>query len=979
MKDLKPGSIDRTHLSRVLVASLAFIVPLTIVLVSVTPIWSDILERGFIALLCKILLALVLGFLFMGYSNMRTKLARSQVEQQSALKAMHESEERFRKAIQNSPLPCIIHAEDGQVLMVSDSWSKVTGYSSAEIPTMSTWTKLAHGDDSGSMIDEIKSQFDVAETLRGVKREIRTKGGELRILEINNSPLGSIPDGRRLMYTIAQDVTDRIHSESLLQETKAILQAAMDQSTAGIAIADAPSGKLRYINAAALRIGGASREALVDDVDVDNYVSSWKLFDLNGALLEADQVPLTRALLYGETVSREFVIKPPNAERRIVAASAAPILDPTGKVSAAVVVFPDITALKVTETELRHSNEQLEQVVEQRTAELVVARDQAQAANRTKGEFLANMSHEIRTPMNAIMGMIYLMEKTMLQPKQQEYTEQIRTATSSLLTLINNILDLSKIESGKLELEAIEFSYARVLERVLTLIGPRATEKALPIFIDTAEDVPQMLVGDPFRLEQVLINLCNNAVKFTEHGEICIATRLLEQQPGKTLLKVNVSDSGIGIAPEQAQNLFQAFTQADASTARRYGGTGLGLAICKTLVELMGGNIGVQSEPGKGSTFFFSVEFSLPNQNAQARPMEKSVPAAERHFTGQSILLVEDDPFNQEIIKELLENRGCVVVQAMNGKDAFDLARKERYSAILMDIQMPTMDGFEATSLLRADPATRNLPIIAMTAHAGTEERNRFLAAGMDDHIAKPFEPNDLFETLARWIPVSEAKRMAHSTRGIAHLLESARQQNAQIPAAIDGINLPSGLSHAMGRPKLYLSLLASFAASRADTALQIRNALAHGELVQAKRIAHTLKSVAGAIGAKELSVAAAALEQAIAMPDQDSLPKKLAEFERHLMVVVKGILAALPAKQDKASEEKSRYGDLRMLKNLIHESLTLLDSDIGRASRMRESLEDSLTQCGYGDACRTWRLQMDSFDIDGARLTLKSILEQLQ
>jgi signal transduction histidine kinase len=384
---------------------------------------------------------------------------------------------------------------------------------------------------------------------------------------------------------------------------------------------------------------------------------------------------------------------------------------------------------------------------------------QAEAANRAKSEFLANMSHEIRTPMNAVLGMTDLALRTEPTPAQRAYLTQARQAAQSLLRILDDILDFSKIEAGRLDLEQSCFSLDEAVGRVTLVVQHRIAEKNLSLAVRRGKGVPDWLVGDPLRLGQVLINLVSNAVKFSDQGEIGLEIDHAASPTGGVMLRFTVLDQGIGMTAEQAATLFRPFIQVDSSTTRRYGGTGLGLAISKQLVELMGGDIGVESTPGTGSSFYFTACFSLPDQDQmeaarQGDLQSKSVDEAAlvRKIRGLKVLVVEDNAINQMLAEELLGTvAGAEVTLAENGREALDRLERDRFDVVLMDVQMPVMDGITATREIRRQPRFDRLPIIAMTANALQRDREQSLAAGMNDQINKPFEPVELFSVLAKW------------------------------------------------------------------------------------------------------------------------------------------------------------------------------------------------------------------------------------
>ncbi|WP_162888686.1 7TM diverse intracellular signaling domain-containing protein [Dechloromonas sp. HYN0024] len=436
----------------------------------------------------------------------------------------------------------------------------------------------------------------------------------------------------------------------------------------------------------------------------------------------------------------------------------APFFDENGKLIGTVGSGRDITERKQIETELARHRDHLENLVAERTAALSIAKEAAEAANRAKTTFLANMSHELRTPMNGIMGMNALALRRATDPVQIEHLHKVKGASEHLLSIIKDVLDISKIEAERMELDLVDFELSTLLESLDAQASPLAHQKDLRLEINGPGNQPCRFTGDATRLRQILLNLTSNAIKFTNHGTVTVSSSVVEENRQSALIRFEVQDTGIGISAEDQPRLFNAFEQADSSTTRKYGGTGLGLAICKRLVQLMGGNIGVDSQPGEGSTFWFAVRLAkaaaptAADLSQQATPIEEQFRAS---HAGVRVLLAEDEPVNQEVARELLESVGLIVDIANDGVEAVAMVKQADYRLVLLDLRMPNMNGFEAARAIRALPGREKTPLLALTANAFSEDKALCTAAGIDEHIGKPVKPEALFATLFKWLAVS--------------------------------------------------------------------------------------------------------------------------------------------------------------------------------------------------------------------------------
>ncbi len=972
--------------------------------------------------------------------------------QQDASREARCAEETSRRILESSPVAIVINRTDGPPLFANSRAAELADTDMQEFlrrPAVSWFRDPA-------LAGQLIARLQQGKPVRDYEIEFRRASGEALWTLVSMTRV--VFQGGPAQLTWVYDITSRKSAEQELRK----LSVAVEQSPSMLVITRS-DGIIQYANPCFCRIVGRRPDELIGT---------------RPALLDAAGQPIDylagqwQALEGREVWKRECQLRRDPRSPLWVGISVSGLVDGAddGKagISHCVWVFEDVAVHRQTLDTLRHAKRLAEEAAEAKT------------------RFLANMSHEIRTPMNAILGLARLSLDAGPDPRQRDYLEKIQTAAGSLLGIVNDILDFSKIEAGRLGIEATPFSLDQLLDRVITVIAHRAREKGLRFLVAVQPGLPRQLVGDPLRLGQVLINLMGNAAKFTEQGEIRLQIDGHDTDDGQLALGFTVSDTGIGMDASQITRLFEAFSQADSSMTRRFGGTGLGLAISRHLVELMGGHLGVDSQPDQGSRFSFTLRLdraeAAPSlvpatpagthvlvvdtdpasrrilqhllaelshtsegcgslaaardtllQAERGRPFdllllapgpdidaaafarqlppegprllvltafgdEADIPRADGRLhlpttatslheaiatalaprgdatpptttprpsqpaplAGLRILLVEDNDINQLIARGLLEQLGATVSVAANGRlaiDALQAAGPEAFDLVLMDLQMPVMDGLEAARQLRREPRFRSLPIVAMTAHAMAEQRRQCREAGMDDHIAKPIIPEQLAETIL------------HHTR-----LRSRGEHPAPQPAApglprVEGLDTAGGLRRCSGNLELYLRLLARFAGNQAATLASIDTALASGHHQEAERLAHTLHGTAANLGADALRQAARELESALrdGRPGADARDRLARECD----ILARGLAGTLPPPV--APPPASTEPDADALDAAIARLVALLTSSDGAAPEAFRDIRAALTARFGLSAIAKISEAIDHYDYDQALACLNA------
>jgi two-component system, sensor histidine kinase and response regulator len=921
-------------------------------------------------------------------------------ERRKVEEALRESEGFSHRLLEHSPNPIVVQDSDTSIIYVNPACERLTGYSASELIGQKAPYPYWPQEQKENLLKTMLNHFDQDQLLSD-EREFQKKSGERFWVEISATIIKGVEGGLKQVISNYIDVTERRQVEEALRESEEFSSSLLTAAANPIIVFN-PDQSIKYVNPALEELTGYTNAEIQGEKAPYPWWPDDKTSEYAANFLD-DLSPGTH--------KKECVFKKRNGELFWVAISATSIMS-NGKMKYIIKLWDDISQRKSMETLL------------------VSAKETAEAATRAKSEFLAHMSHEIRTPMNAIVGLAHLALKTDLSTKQRDYLNKMQSSANSLMSIINDILDLSKIEAGKIEIETTNFRLDSLLNNLVDMFSSKVKEKSLDISLRIEPDVPRELKGDSLRIGQVLANLVSNAVKFTETGTIVVATQVVDRDAKQVKLRFSVRDTGIGMTQDQQAKLFQPFTQADSSTTRKYGGTGLGLTISKQLVNLMGGEISLESKPGAGSTFAFILPLGLQSQNLNT---DQIVPAAIRNLQvlvvddnpeaeellqqmlqemsfqvtitgsgraalkelenrdrsydlvlldwrmpdmdgfetarrikglislpkipkifivtaygreeamhqakelgvdaflvkpvgysvlfnaivdafyqdqktveddriqteesvnlrGATVLVVEDNEINQQVAQELLEGFGLRVKIANNGKEATEiLSRDNHFDAVLMDLQMPEMDGYEATSFIRNDLNVKSLPIIAMTAHALDSEVKRSIEIGMNDYVTKPVDPDKLRSTLEKWIKTTKPPSPVNAETRTPDIYST------ELPVSIPGIDMQSALKRLMGNKKLLNKLLRDFIENYGNISEQIREVVARQDLAAAGRIAHTFKGVSGNLSASELYAIAQDLEVDIRQNNLDGINDKLLKLDEGIKTVKSAISSSSSIKE---------------------------------------------------------------------------------
>ncbi|HIJ62687.1 MAG TPA: response regulator, partial [Rhodospirillaceae bacterium] len=752
----------------------------------------------------------------------------------------------------------------GTIVEVGDSFCQMLGYSRAEMIGMhiGQWdAKFPTDQISGSLA----RLFERGGSLK-LETCYRHKDG--RIIDVELTGITLKMNGLMVLHTSARDITERKLAEANLLRTTALLRSIGENSLEPIYAKDI-DGHLLYANPSLLAVIGKSADAVLGHTDAE-----WHSDPKQAAAIMVND---RRIMESGVAEVIEEVFDTADQGTRTFRSAKAPLYLDDGSLIGIVCVSSDVTSI-------------------------MTAKAEAERANEAKSAFLANMSHEIRTPMNGIIGLAHLAKAGEMDAKTRERVDAIEGSAKRLLGILNDILDLSKIETGQIDIESIPFPLNRLIDDTLATVRPVAESRRLGLSVRIAPEVPGCLLGDPLRIGQALLNLVGNAVKFTDRGSVLVGVEVSETWEDNIVLCFSVTDTGIGLTVEQQEQVFLPFQQADGSITRKFGGTGLGLTIVKQLAERMGGQVGVDSTPGEGSTFWFTVSLGISEEIAVVDEWKTKLAVAvdSALLHGTRVLLVEDDQVNRMVAVGLLEAANISVDVAVNGAEAVKMVEQGTdYEVVLMDMQMPVMDGLTATRTIRKNPRFADLPIVAMTAGVMTHESQACVEAGMTDFIGKPFSPEQLYSTIHRW-----ATGLGDAPMFDAKVRELSGGETLRLPSNVGGLDVRAGLRRVAGMKGLYIRTLRHFLDDQGTVVDQLRQLIDKEEIKTALRVAHTLKGAAGMIEAREIYGLALAVEQVLDGGDVEAGRALIAKLEARLTPLLEALHTALDEVTPQTAEQ---------------------------------------------------------------------------